>query len=90
MDHPPYVNVALHSVLIAREPVDALGHQHGQFFPGGHPDALCMYTHSVIHPVVARVLVPIPMNSFHDSFFLQPSGHEMTTVLCFMPPSPAL
>ena len=40
MDYPPDVNVPLHPVQVAREPVDALGHQDGQLFSGGNADGL--------------------------------------------------
>ncbi len=60
VNHPPDVNVALHPVLIAGEPVDAFGHQHCQFSPGCHTDALwrhTSHTHTESkHPVVVTAL----------------------------------
>ena len=44
VNYPPYINVALHPVLIAREPIDPFGDQHCQLFPGRYTDALCTQT----------------------------------------------
>lgn len=44
--YPPDINVALHSVLIAREPVDAFGHQYSQLLPGSYTNTLCTHTHT--------------------------------------------
>ena len=95
MDHPPDVNAAFTPVLVAREPVDAFGDQDGQLPPGGHTNALYIRTRTHIHTpcdVATEEDVGtggLPMNSFQDWDFLQLSGQPMTTVLCFIPPSPA-
>jgi hypothetical protein len=40
VDHPPDVNIALHPIQVAREPIDALRHQDGQLLSGGDTDSL--------------------------------------------------
>ena len=40
VDHPPYVNVPLHPVLVTGVPVYSLGNQHGQFHGRRHSDGL--------------------------------------------------
>ena len=41
MNHPPDINVPLHPVLVTREPVDTLRHQHSQLHTGRHSNGLC-------------------------------------------------
>ena len=40
VDHPPDVNIALHPIQVAREPVDALRHKDGQLLSRGNADGL--------------------------------------------------
>ena len=64
MYHPPYVNTALHPVLVARKPVDALGHDHCQFLPRSHTNAF--YTHTEITHTSQAMSATLPINSCQD------------------------